>query len=283
MKQPHLAFGSAAKALPRLTETAVWGLSLAMAMAMASGAAAAGGVEVDDGPPTSTPLADVFVAEVDRRLAPGAQEVIEWRGLLQRAFAVAGVAVPDGQFVLMVDRAPHAQAAVLWWLPPQGGFDAARVVGASPVSTGRASGYDHFETPLGVFPHTLANPDFRAEGTPNAQGICGYGARGMRVFDFGWQRGWRGWGGGGWGQMRLQVHATDPQRLEPRLGTQQSKGCIRIAASLNRFLDRHGVLDADYDAAVARGESFWVLRSDRLMTPWAGRWLVVVDREGSGH
>lgn len=260
---------------------AAWALSLATAVA--SAAAAAWGGEFDDAPPTATPLAQAFVVEVDRRLVPSAEEVIEWRGLLQRAFVVAEVATPNGQFVLVVDRAPHAQAAVLWWLPPEGGFDAARVVGASPVSTGRATGYDHFETPLGVFPHSLANPDFRAEGTPNAQGICGYGARGMRVFDFGRQQGWRGWGGGGWGQMRLQMHATDPQRLEPRLGTQQSKGCIRIAASLNRFLDHHGVLDADYDAAIARGESFWVLRPDRQVTPWAGRWLVVVDRERSGH
>lgn len=169
-------------------------------------------------PARPVPLAEAFVAEVDRRLEPSAQEVAEWRRLVQRAFAAAELATPNGQFVLMVDRAPHTQAAVLWWLPPEGGFDAARVVGASPVSTGRVSGYDHFETPLGVFPHSPANPDFRAEGTRNAKGICGYGVRGMRVFDFGWQQGWRGWGGGGWGQMRLQLHATDPQRLNRAWG-----------------------------------------------------------------
>ncbi len=54
----------------------------------------------------------------------------------------------------------------------------------------------------------------------------------------------RGWGRGGIGFMRLQVHATDPVALEPRLGRTASKGCIRITAALNRFLDMHAVLDA---------------------------------------
>ena len=102
---------------------------------------------------------------------------------------------------------------------------------------------------LGVFAHSLDNPDFRAEGTLNSNGIRGYGAKGMRVFDFGWQRVPKGWGDGAVSEMRLQMHATDPDLLERRLGSAQSKGCIRIPATLNRFLDRHGVLDADYERA----------------------------------
>jgi hypothetical protein len=77
--------------------------------------------------------------------------------------------------------------------------------------------------------------------------------------------------------MRLQMHATDPHLLEPRLGTAQSKGCIRIPAALNEFIDRYGILDADYEQAMAAGQTFWALRRDRTPTPWPGRYLVVVD------
>ena len=74
------------------------------------------------------------------------------------------------------------QAAMLYWTPPGA---PPLYVGAAPVSTGKVGQFDHFETPTGVFAHTLRNPDFRAEGTKNANGILGYGAKGMRVYDFG--------------------------------------------------------------------------------------------------
>jgi hypothetical protein len=101
----------------------------------------------------------------------------------------------------------------------------------------------------------------------------------MRIYDFGWQSGVRGWGKGGAGQLRFQMHATDPNVLEPRVGTAQSKGCVRMPESLNRFIDRHGILDADYEAAMAEGRTFWVLPVEREATPWSGRYLVVVDTE----
>jgi hypothetical protein len=68
-----------------------------------------------------------------------------------------------------------------------------RLAGASPVSTGRPSGFEHFETPVGTFEHALAHPDFGAEGTPRELGVRGHGERGMRVFDFGWVTARRGW------------------------------------------------------------------------------------------
>jgi len=77
--------------------------------------------------------------------------------------------------------------------------------------------------------------------------------------------------------MRLQMHSTDPDMLEQRLGTAQSKGCIRISASLNEFIDRYGLLDGAYEEEIASGARFWVLREDRQPTPWSGRYLVVVD------
>jgi len=103
------------------------------------------------------------------------------------------------------------------------------------------------------------------------------------VYDFGWQKALRGWGGDGESPMRLQMHATDPDMLEPRVGTPQSKGCIRIPAALNAFIDRYGLLDADYERAAAQGKHLWVLRPDRQPTPWSGRYLVIVDSARSGH
>jgi hypothetical protein len=154
-----------------------------------------------------------------------------------------------------------------------------RFIGASPASTGQPGRFEHFETPLGVFPHTLDNPDFRAEGTRNEFGILGYGPKGMRVYDFGWVNAPKGWGDGRQSVLRLQLHSTDPELLEPRLGSVQSKGCIRISARLNRFIDRYGILDAAYERAMARGETFWVLPSGREPTSWPGEFLVVVDTQ----
>ena len=79
--------------------------------------------------------------------------------------------------------------------------------------------------------------------------------------------------------MRLQLHATDPDMLEPRFGSAASKGCIRVSASLNQFLDKYGLLDADYEAAMERGVQLWVLREDRAPTAWSGRYLIVVESE----
>lgn len=63
-----------------------------------------------------------------------------------------------------------------------------------------------------------------------------------------------------------------PDTFEP-----QSKSCIRIPASLNDFIDRYGILDADYERALAEGKKLWVLHKERTPTPWSGRYLVIVD------
>lgn len=218
----------------------------------------------------------LYAAEVERRLDVPTAAQAAVVTLLEDALARAGLAGLPAQHVLVVDRSPQVQAAFLLLRPLLGGW---HWVGASPVSTGRVGTFDHFRTPLGVFAHSLDNLDFRAEGTLNSNGIRGYGVRGMRVFDFGWVAAERGWGAGGSSPMRLQMHATDPAALEPRLGRVESKGCIRIPATLNTFLDRHGVLDADYEAGLAQGKALWMLRADRTPLPWPGRWLVVVDSQ----
>ena len=220
--------------------------------------------------------ARLFALEVERRLEVPADAQAALIALLDDALARAGLAALPPQHVLVVDRSPQVQAAFVLLRTPAGGW---QWVGASPVATGRVGSFDHFRTPLGLFAHSLENLDFRAEGTLNSNGIRGYGARGMRVFDFGWVQAERGWGAGGSSEMRLQMHATDADLLEPRLGQVASKGCIRIPASLNSFIDRRGLLDADYAQALVQGRAMWMLRADRQPLAWPGRWMVVVDSQ----
>jgi len=213
-----------------------------------------------------------FAAEVDRR--------VEVSPAVQEFYASYLTPLPEltpGQFVVLVDRNRKAQLLLLYWRAPDRQF---HFIGASPVSTGLPGRFEYFLSPLGVFEHSLANPDYRAEGTKNEFGIRGYGVKGMRVYDFGWIRANKGWGDRRESVLRLQMHATDPDHLERRLGTAQSKGCIRIAGKLNLFLDRYGILDADYQRAVNEGNRLWVLRPDWSPTPWAGRYLVIIDSSG---
>jgi hypothetical protein len=221
-------------------------------------------------------MASLYRARVDVRLQVPMEEIRRYEQLVRTALTQAGISLSEPQYLVVVDRDPNVQALLLLWRSAWGEFHG---VGASPVSTGLPGTFEHFETPLGVFEHSLANPDFRSEGTPNSQGICGYGVRGMRVFDFGWQRVPKGWGDRALSDMRLQMHATDPDLLERRLGSAQSKGCIRIPASLNRLLDYYGVLDADYEQAVREGRKLWVLQAQRQPVPNPGRYLVVVESQ----
>ena len=211
-------------------------------------------------------LARLFRAEVTRRLDPPAEEQSLYSKLVPN--------LPGGaQYVAVVDRSPFVQALLLYWVAPDGAW---QFIGASPVSTGRPGRFDYFETPLGLFTHSLDNLDFRAEGTFNENGIRGYGVQGMRVFDLGWVPQNKGWGNRAVIPMRLQMHATDPDALEPRLGEARSKGCIRIPASLNLFLDRHGILDADYQRAPQRP---YMMRSDWRPVPTPGRYVAVVETD----
>jgi hypothetical protein len=248
------------------------GVALASFALLAS--AAPGGL-ADDGwtARPAVPLGAEFEAAVTPRLMPPDEVVAQYAARLDAALDGAGVRIDAPRFAAVVDRSPQVQALLLLW-----GMRADwQLVGAAPVSTGLPGRYEHFATPLGVFDHSLMNPDFRAEGTKNELGIRGYGRKGTRVFDFGWVDAPKGWGDHAASVMRLQMHATDPDVLERRLGTAQSKGCIRIPAALNAFLDRFGVLDADYDAHIAGGRRFWILHDDRMPTPWAGQYLAVVD------
>jgi len=220
-------------------------------------------------------LAAIYRREVTPILYLPVEEQMLYAGFLPDVRQDGIIQSP--QYILLVDRSAQVQAIFLFWLEPG---ETPMLIGASPVSTGRPGQFDHFETPAGTFEHTTDNPDFRAEGTRNALGIRGYGVKGMRVFDFGWQQAMRGWGRGGMSTMRLQMHATDPAILEPRLGTRQSKGCIRIPASLNRLLDTFGVIDADYANAESRGVHLAVpINQPSVYGP--GKYLIVMDSQRS--
>jgi hypothetical protein len=225
-------------------------------------------------PPTAQQLAGIYRTSVDRQLQIPGEELRRYSELVDLAFARAAIRIEGAQYVLAVDRDPQVQALLLLWRSEAGDYE---IVGASAVSTGAPGSFDHFETPLGVFEHGPWNPDFRAEGTFNENGIRGYGLRGLRVFDFGWQRVPKGWGDHAVIDMRLQMHATEPDSLEARLGSPQSKGCIRIPTTLNRLLDHYGVLDAEYEKLAREGRQLWVLKQDREVVAGAGRYLVVVD------
>lgn len=227
---------------------------------------------LDFGANDGTMLVPLYAQQVDRRLQIPENEQGAYGELL--AENLAAESSDEAQYVVIVDCNKFVQAALIYWMSADRIF---HFIGASPVSTGKPGRFEHFTTPIGVFEHTTDNLDFRAEGTRNQFGIRGYGRKGMRVYDFGWQTAEKGWDGGGESEMRLQMHATDPDLLEPKLGTPQSEGCIRIPASLNAFIDRYGILDGDYEKAMAAGATFWVLSEMREPTPWSGRFLVVVD------
>ena len=267
-----------------MTKLLVGRRSCTIALLAAAVLANAGASTVNDSGPASAgrtdtasaaiPLASEFEQAVLVRLQPPPDVVANYAALLEQALGHAGLRIEHPQFVALVDRSPKVQALLLFW----GSADVAWVlVGAAPVSTGSPGRFEHFATPLGVFDHSLNNPDFRAEGTKNKFGIRGYGRKGTRIYDFGWVPAAKGWGDGALSVMRLQMHATDPNLLEQRLGTAQSKGCIRIPASLNELIDRYGVLDKDYLEKIDQGGRLWVLRGDRTPTPWSGRYLIVVD------
>jgi hypothetical protein len=203
----------------------------------------------------------------------------KWIAEAKAAVATSTQPIDRAQLLLVVDRNPDVQQLRIVLARPDGEWHS---LGGTKVSTGQTGRRDYYLTPTGVFLHTDLILDWRAQGTFNAQHIRGLGLKGMRVWDFGWQRTIKGWGTGEEGDIRLLLHATDPDALERRLGHPASKGCVRIPAAMNRFLDRHGILDSDYERAAKDDAAFQaLLLSERKPTPLAGNALVVVDSSQS--
>jgi hypothetical protein len=194
--------------------------------------------------------------------------------------------VPDhgldrAQVLLVVDRNPAVQEMLVVGAFPGKPWE---VIGAAHVSTGKPGRKEHFLTPTGVFRNTANILGYRAEGTKNENGVRGLGVKGMRVWDFGWQQtdDWRS--PGARIEIRMEMHATDPDLLEPRIGRADSKGCIRIPAAMNRFLDRYGLIDAELEVAARTNPRFAaLLAADRMPTAIAGTLLIVVDSSVDGR
>lgn len=204
-----------------------------------------------------------------------------WIERAKVATDAAAFPIDRPQLLVVVDRDPAVQELRIVLARPDARW---QVIGGSKVSTGQAGRRAYFITPVGVFPHTDGILDYRALGTFNENHIRGLGLKGMRVWDFGWQTAERGWHvERDEGEIRLLMHATDPDYLEQRLGRPASQGCIRIPAAMNRFLDVHGVLDADYERA-ARDDARLrgILLPERLPTRLAGDAMVVVDSSPGG-
>ena len=201
------------------------------------------------------------------------------RQWIERARAATGAArlpIDRPQLLVVVDRNPAVQQLRIILAQRDGRW---QVIGGSKVSTGQAGRRAYFITPVGVFLHTDDILDYRALGTFNENHIRGLGLKGMRVWDFGWQSAARGWRvERDEAEIRLLMHATDPDYLEQRLGRPASQGCVRIPAAMNRFLDMHGVLDADYERAARDDARFRaVLLPAREPTALAGNAMVVID------
>lgn len=252
------------------------------APAAASTAAAASPTAGPASPPQA-PVADAEAArlrEALRQAVPGLvvdtpQTEQLWVALTQAELAATRQQITRPELLVVVDRNPRVQQMRILLARPDGPWQS---LGGAKVSTGRPGGFEHFLTPTGTFRHTDAILDWRAEGTPNDHNVRGLGAAGMRIWDFGWQQAVKGWGPGGIGRMRLLLHATDPASLERRIGRAASNGCIRIPTAMDRFLDAHGILDADYERVARRNVRFAsLLLPDRTPTPLAGDRLVVID------
>lgn len=144
------------------------------------------------------------------------------------------------------------------------------------ISTGRTGKVHHYITPTGWLEQIPENGTYRAQGTKNSNGIRGYGVKGMRVWDFGWQNAYTGWmKRPEVHQIRMQMHATDPQFLEQRLGNPASQGCIRLSSEINQFLDNHAIIDKN----IENSSMSWSLKKVRNKVENQGSFVLIVNTD----
>jgi len=217
-------------------------------------------------------VADLRVAmarEVPDLLAVRAEDMPEWDRQVAERLTAAGQAIYAPQLLVSVDRNPAVQQLRVVLARPGGDW---LLIGAARISSGEPGLTGHYKTPTGVFVHTRHIIDYRARGTYGRAHTRGLGVKGMRVWDFGWRE------RNGLTRIRLEIHATDPVVLEPRLGQPASNGCVHVSTALNRFLDQHGVIDAAYEAAALTDIRYReLLLPARTPSPLAGTMLVVFD------
>ena len=181
----------------------------------------------------------------------------------------------EEQFFVFIDRNPNRQNLMI------GYYDCVNkeiiVIGWDKVSTGNPVRKGYYITPIGIFKNSLANIGYRAEGTKNQNGWRGLGKKGSRVWDFGWQKTKYSPKSDDEIEIRLLMHATDPDFGEPRLGQPDSKGCVRISAKSNHFLDHYGILDYDYENNANSDSVAWLLSPNRETVDCLGKFMIVGD------
>jgi len=180
--------------------------------------------------------------------------------------------ISENQYFLYVDRNPERQLIFVCF------FDSENKkivgIGRDKTSTGNPQRKgNYFFTPTGIFRNTVEVPNYRALGTKNEQGWRGLGEKGSRVWDFGWQRSYKIVNNIKiFIDIRLLMHATDPDFGEQRLGKPDSRGCLRISGNLNKFFDHFGIIDKDYERRNHR-----LLMKNREPVFCQGEYLLVGD------
>jgi lipoprotein-anchoring transpeptidase ErfK/SrfK len=180
------------------------------------------------------------------------------------------------QYFIVVDAANNSQNLILaFWDSQKNSFELNTT--SSKVSTGVKGQFEHFITPIGWVEQKTENGTYRAEGSKNQNGIRGYGAKGMRVWDFGWQHAYTGWlKNNELRDIRMQMHATDPDYLESKLGTPRSKGCVRISAETNKFIDSYGLIDRNIEKD---NPNHFVLKHKRNTVKEEGSFVLVINSQ----
>jgi len=92
-------------------------------------------------------LQEAYARTVDRRLLLPEQEQRAYAFALTDALQDLHTAALASQYFVLVDRDPRVQAVMILWRSAAGEVV---FVGASPASTGRPGGFEHFQTPVGV-------------------------------------------------------------------------------------------------------------------------------------
>jgi hypothetical protein len=255
--------------------TAVSAASLRLATYVAPPASLAPDLSANELDREAARLQDIMAVEAAStiHLSPAREQALIALG--QQMAAEDHLFIRQPQLVLIVDRAPQGQLLAMTLARPDGDW---QILGATPVSTGKPGRLQHFKTPVGVLLNDGSEIGYRAQGTFNQNHIRGLGVKGMRVWDFGWHTtdDWRI--PGATMAVRVEMHATDPDVLEERIGRADSEGCIRLPDALNHFLDRHGIIDAAIERLGEADSGYRALLSPELdPTPLAGDAVIVVD------
>jgi hypothetical protein len=199
-------------------------------------------------------LREAYRKQVRQSLHVPQDEVRLYGGISELQLFGDGRELLAPQYVLVIDRNAHVQAAFLFWRLVAGSYE---LIGASPVSTSAAASGPVTEQ-LGLFEAGAAlggvECDRRLSSACRTRGIHDPGGHHVRH------------GSAATRALWLRVRGAD-REAERHLGRPCAEDCIVLPASLIRFLDGYGVLSDGTD------------RPQRHVLPYRGRYLLLVDSE----